>query len=264
MDPKKKTDQKSEMHRQGRTGNLTVHEVAERTGVSIRTLHYYDEIGLLPPSNVTEAGYRLYTEKDLERLQTILFYRELQFPLKEICAILQSPVFERNQALDDQIRLLEMRCEHIQNLITLARSIRTKGETELNFKPFDTKEMDAFAEEARQRWSQTDAYQEYAKRQKGKGADEQKEAGKGLMELLAAFGSMQDLPPEDERVQQQVAQLQAYITEHFYTCIPEVLAGLGSMYVSDERMKARIDEAGGAGTAETASRAISAFVKEKA
>lgn len=97
----------------------TVNEVSKRTGVSIRTLQYYDKIGLLHPAQYTQAGYRLYDEKGLERLQQILLFRELTFSLKEIEAILQSPDFDREKALDQQIEMLTMEKEHLENLITL-------------------------------------------------------------------------------------------------------------------------------------------------
>ena len=95
----------------------TVNEVSRLTGVSVRTLHHYDEIGLLKPSSITEAGYRLYDDTALERLQHILLFRELQFPLKDIKKILDSPDFDRNKALEQQIQLLTMKKEHLENLI---------------------------------------------------------------------------------------------------------------------------------------------------
>lgn len=107
---------------------MTVHEVSRQTGVSIRALHHYDRIGLLPPSEVTEAGYRLYDDAALERLQSILLYKELGFPLKEIRGILESPVFDRNQALDQQITLLQMKtpssvnCTHSQTDLYLYKN----------------------------------------------------------------------------------------------------------------------------------------------
>ena len=95
----------------------TVHEVSKLTGVSIRTLHHYDKIGLLSPATRTEAGYRLYNEGDLARLQQILLFRELEFPLKEIRRIIDAPDFDQARALEQQIELLRLRREHIDNLI---------------------------------------------------------------------------------------------------------------------------------------------------
>ena len=87
---------------------MTVHEVSRLTGVSIRTLQYYDRIGLLPPAEYTEAGYRLYDDTALETLQQILLFRELEFPLKEIRQIIQSPAFDRRKALEQQVELLSI------------------------------------------------------------------------------------------------------------------------------------------------------------
>ena len=107
---------------------MTVHEVSRQTGVSIRALHYYDQIGLLPPAGLTQAGYRLYDDTALERLQCILLFKELGFPLKEIRGILKSPAFDRTRALEQQIALLEMKKEHLENLIDLARGIKDRSE----------------------------------------------------------------------------------------------------------------------------------------
>ena len=95
---------------------MTVNEVSKLTGVTIRALQYYDTIGLLPPTVYTEAGYRLYDDTALERLQQILLFRELEFPLKEIKKIIDAPDFDRNKALEQQIELLVMKKEHLENL----------------------------------------------------------------------------------------------------------------------------------------------------
>ena len=106
---------------------MTVNEVSKLTGVSIRALQYYDKIGLLHPAEYTEAGYRLYDDTALERLQQILLFRELEFSLKEIQSILQSTDFDRDRALDQQICLLTLKKEHIENLITFARGLKQVG-----------------------------------------------------------------------------------------------------------------------------------------
>ena len=103
---------------------MTVHEVSKLAGVSIRTLQYYDKIGLLHPTGYTDAGYRLYDDTDLERLQHILLFRELEFPLKDIKAILNSPDFDRSKALEQQIELLRLKKEHIENLMNFALGIK--------------------------------------------------------------------------------------------------------------------------------------------
>ena len=116
----------------------TVKEVSRLTGVSIRALHHYDAIGLLKPSRVSEAGYRFYDGEALKRLQTILLFRQLQFPLKQIKAILDSPDFDPASAIADQIRLLELQREHLDNLIRHARQIQKEGIT-MEFSVFDNR-----------------------------------------------------------------------------------------------------------------------------
>ena len=111
----------------------TVHEVSGLAGVSIRTLQYYDRIGLLRPAERTESGYRLYDDTDLEKLQQILLFRELEFPLKAIKRIMDNPDFDRSRALEQQIALLTLKKEHLENLIELARGIKETGENEHAF-----------------------------------------------------------------------------------------------------------------------------------
>ena len=105
----------------------TVKQMSQVSGISVRTLHHYDAIGLLKPTRVTEAGYRLYDDAALERLQSILLFRELQFPLKEIGRILDTPGFDRQAALNDQIHLLELQREYIDRLLTAAREMKING-----------------------------------------------------------------------------------------------------------------------------------------
>ena len=116
---------------------MTVNEVSKLTGVSIRTLQYYDTIGLLKPIEYTESGYRLYDDTSLERLQQILLFKELEFPLKEIKKIIDAPNFDRNKALEQQIELLTMKKEHLENLISFARGIKGIGVKYMDFKVFD-------------------------------------------------------------------------------------------------------------------------------
>ncbi len=136
---------------------MTVNEVSKISGISIRTLHYYDEIGLFPATDITEAGYRLYDEVSLERLQQILLFKALEFPLKEIKAILESPDFDRSKVLEQQIELLELRKEHLQNLIDFARGIKAIGVKYMSFDAFDTKKLDEYAAQAKASWGKTDA-----------------------------------------------------------------------------------------------------------
>ena len=242
---------------------MTVHEVSQLTGVSIRTLHYYDKIGLLHPAGKTESGYRLYEESDLERLQQILLFRELQFPLKDIKKILSSPDFDRNRALEQQIQLLELQKEHLENLITLARGIYMTGVKNLDFTAFDTKKLDEYSKEAKARWGKTDAWKEFEEKSKDRTEKEQQDINVKFMQIFVEFGKMLDRKPEDTVVQQQVQKLKDYISEHFYTCTNQILRGLGQMYAGGGSMTENIDKTAGAGTAQFTANAIEIFCKEK-
>ena len=240
----------------------TVHEVSRFTGVSVRTLHHYDAIGLLKPAEVTEAGYRLYDDAALGRLQIILMFRELRFPLKEIKKIMESPDFDRKEALAQQIRLLELQREHIGGLIAFAREIQEKGVNRMDFNAFRNEEMERYAKEVRERWGDTDAYKEFEERKKGKDGGDFKAAAEKMQALFAEIGLLRRRQPSEEEVQEKVRALQDLITENFYHCTDEILGGLGEMYVCDERMKRNIDRAGGAGTAEFAREAIRIYCRK--
>ena len=236
-----------------------VKEVSQLTGVSVRTLHHYDAIGLLKPTRVTEAGYRLYDDTALRRLQTILLFRELEFSLKEIAAILDRPDFDPMEALQQQIRLLELRREHLDGVIAHARQIQKTGVISMEFSAFDTKKLDEYAAEAKERWGATEAYQEFAAKTKGQTKAQQQADSQGLMEIFREFGAIRQAAPGGEQAQTLAAKLQAYITDHYYTCTKEILRGLGQMYAVGGEMTENIDKAGGAGTAEFAHQAIEAY-----
>ena len=143
----------------------TVKQVATLTGVSVRTLHYYDELGLLTPSEVTAAGYRLYGDDKLERLQQILFFRELDFPLREITRILDSSDFSRQEALRQQKRLLTLKRDRLEGLLRLLDDLTNEKEgTHMAFEAFDTAAIDAYAAEAKERWGGGEAYRQSAER----------------------------------------------------------------------------------------------------
>ena len=238
---------------------MTVHEVSEKTGVSIRALRHYDAIGLLKPAALSEAGYRLYDAGSLERLQLILLFRELQFPLKDIAGILESPYFDRNRALEQQIDLLKLRREHLDNLILLAQGLLMRGVNQLSFEAFDMRKIDEYAAEARQSWSHTAAYREWEQRSKNRSREEQAALGQGLMDILAGFGALKDGPADAPAARAQVEKLRDYITEYYYECTPEILRGLGALYAGGGRFTENIDRAGGEGTARFAAEAIERY-----
>ena len=234
----------------------TVKEVSKLTGVSVRTLHYYDAIGLLKPAKVTDAGYRLYDDAALARLQTILLYRELQFPLKTIREIISSGQFDAAEALSQQIRLLELQYNHLGNLITYAREIQKKGVKGMDFTVFDNKEIEKYKSEVKERWGNTAAYQESETRKASDDAPQQ------MMEIFKRFAALRHLPPESEKVQALVHELQQHITDNYYSCTKDILYSLGELYVNDERFHHNIDLAAGEGTAAFASQAIAIFCQE--
>lgn len=241
---------------------MTVNEVSRLAGVSIRTLHYYDQIGLLHPSGVTEAGYRLYDDTALERLQQILLFRELEFPLKEIGRIIHDKDFDRNKALEQQIELLTLKKEHLEKLITFARGIRMTGGRNMDFTAFDTKKIEEYTRQAREQWGNTAAYREFAQ----KNADRSKEAqaliSAGLMQLFTEFGELKEGEPDSEKAQKQVQKLREYISEHYYQCTKEILAGLGKMYGAGGEFTENIDKAGGPGCGAFCAEAIAVFCGE--
>ena len=237
---------------------LLIKEFAELTGVSVRTLHYYDEIGLLQPACVDRSnGYRFYDETSLLRMQQILFYRELDFSLKSIAEILSSPNYDKDLALTQQKQLLLLKKERLERLIS-AIDDAMKGANVMC--AFDNKEFEQYKAEAKQRWGSTDAYREYEAREQS--PQTQQSAADGMDVIFAEFACCMKNgeAAESAAAQDLVEKLQQHITDHFYTCTPQILASLGQMYVADERFQANIDKHG-VGTAAFASAAIAHYTK---
>ena len=237
----------------------TVNEVSKITGVSVRTLHHYDAIGLLKPTKVTAAGYRMYDDTAISRLQSILLFRELQFPLKEIKSILDSPNFDPMEALTQQIELLELQYKRIGELISFAREIKDKGVTTMSFDIFDKREIEQYKAEAKAKWGNTQAYKDYEQKAVTQPDLKSDEIANRLMTMFAEIGTLRQLSPSAKEVQEKIAALQKFITDNYYVCTDEILNGLGQMYIDDERFKKNIDKAGGDGTAKFVRQAISVF-----
>lgn len=238
---------------------LTVSEVSRLSGVSVRALHHYDSIGLLKPTTVTEAGYRLYDENALARLQTILLLRELEFPLKEIKRIVENPDFDEKAALKQQIELLSLKRNRLDKLIALAREIYESGVIKMNFEAFDKSAIEAYANEAKEKWGDTTAYKEYEKRAENTTEAEQKVYSGELMQIFARFGEIKAEDPSSGKAKALAVELKDFISAHYYSCTTEILSGLGQMYVQDERFRKNIDAAGGEGTAEFAAKVIQSY-----
>lgn len=244
---------------------LSISETAKLSGVSVRTLHYYDEIGLLQPTHIAESGYRYYDEDALEQLQQILFYRELEFPLKEIKLILSSPEYDRYQALQAQQELLLLKKERLEQLISLVGK-QLKGEKVMSFQEFDKKTIDEtkkkYAAEAKERWGNTDAYKESISKTNSYSDEDWAKINAEFNQILLEFAKLRSSAPDSKEAQAAVLKWKTYITKHYYNCTDEILAGLGLMYSHDERFTKSIDQAG-EGTAEIMSAAIAKFVETR-
>ena len=203
---------------------MTVNEVSKLTGVSIRTLQYYDRIGLLKPAEYTESGYRLYDDAGLEKLQ--------------------------------QIELLTLKKEHLENLITFARGLKARGVRRLNFTAFDTKKLDEYSKKAKEQWGKTSQYKEFAEKSKNWTKDDEKTLMENLMQIFMRFGQLRDLDPASKEVQEQVKAYQNFITENMYTCTDEILLGLGKWLGGGGEVTENVDKECGEGTAEFAYQAI--------
>ena len=242
---------------------MSVHEVAKLTGITARTLHYYDEIGILKPTRLTKAGYRMYDDTALSRLQSILLFRELEFPLKEIKAILDSPNFDASEAIFQQIELLELKCKHIEELITFAREIQNKGITTMNFEVFGKSEIEKYKAEIKAKWGNTKEYQDYRQKDIARNGGSYSKIANELMTIFSELGKLKHLTPNADEVQNGIAAIQKFITDNCYECTNKVLSGLGEMYVGDERFRNNIDNAGGDGTADFVKQAIVVYCSKR-
>ena len=241
---------------------MQIKEFAEVTGVSVRTLHYYDEIGLLVPAFVEQnTGYRYYDETSLLRMQEILFYRELDFSLKSIGEILAAPDYNRNKALEEQKKLLMIKKERLERLI-LAIDDAVKGEYIM--RAFDNSEFESYKSEVKAKWGQTDAYKEHTEKTKHYSKEKWNDLAEGMNDIFAEFAlcMKKSEAASSCEVQNLVKKLQDHISENYYRCTDEILAGLGQMYVADDRFKRNIDKHA-EGTAAFVCAAIGSYCKNR-
>ena len=237
---------------------MQIKDFAEFTGVSVRTLHYYDEIGLLKPAYADEHnGYRFYDEDSLLRMQEILFYRELDFPLKSIIEILSSPDYNKEKALAEQKKLLILKKERLEKLIS---AIDGASEGRNIMKAFDNSEFEKYKDEVKEKWGKTQAYSEYTEKSKSYTKDSYSSMAEAMDAILSEFAAAMKSGycADSAETQGLVGKLQSHITENYYTCTKEILTGLGQMYVFDERFRRNIDKHS-EGTAEYISEAINKY-----
>jgi MerR family transcriptional regulator, thiopeptide resistance regulator len=244
-------------------GSYSVGRLADLSGVTIRTLHHYDEIGLLSPGGRSDAGYRVYEDSDLERLQRILFYRELGFTLKEISTIIDDPNTDSMGHLRRQRGLLVKRMERLSAMVDAvdyemeARKMDIKLTPEERFEVFGDFRPEDHAEEAERRWGDTDSYKESNRRVSKYTKEDwltlKAEAEDVQNRLAAVFES--GLAPDNEEAMAAAEAHRQHISRWFYECTYEIHRGLTDMYVSDERFRSNYD---------MQSPGLAAYIKEAA
>lgn len=244
----------------------TVGAVARLAGVSIRTLHHYDEIGLLSPGDRSDAGYRQYTDRDLERLQQILLLRELGLGLDEVGRVLDDPGYDRLAALRSQRTQLLRSRDRTDRLIAAVDAAITATEKGTTMTPEESLEVFGdfdpaeYEDEVKERWGDTDAYREstrrvatYTKADWLAIQDEAKAINDAFLDLMA-----RGVAADSDEAKAVAERHRGHISRWFYECSPEIHAGLGAMYVADPRFTENIDKAG-AGLAAYQSASIAAL-----
>ncbi len=240
---------------------MTVNEVSKLSGVSIRCLQYYDKIGLLIPEKYSEAGYRLYGYSSLERLQQILLFRELEFPLKEIKQIIDSPGYNKTDVILQQIDLLTLKKQRIDSLIEFAERLKMKEGNIMDFDVFNKKKEEEYTSLAKEKWGNTKQFKEFEENTKNKSEKDKQDENNEFMRIFERIGEVKTLDISDNKVQILIKALQEYISSHYYNCSNEILYSLGEMYVADPEFKTNIDNAGGEGTADFTNKAIKFYCR---
>ncbi len=224
-----------------------VKEVAELAGISVRTLHHYDEIGLLHPSQTTEAGYRIYTDEDLAKLQQILYFRELGFPLKQIRQIVSSTDFDRMEAMELHHKLLLEKRIRLERMIeTLEKTMKhEKGEINMSnqekFAGFDFS-SNPYEQEARERWGDQ-AVDESNAKLGSLSKSEQTKLEEEMNAIYRKLAALRQLSPESDEAQEAIGEWYRFLNRLGSYSL-EAFKGLGQMYVDDERFTRNIDKFG--------------------
>lgn len=222
---------------------LTVGQVTERFDVTVRTLHHYDEIGLLVPSERTSAGYRLYTDKDIARLQHVVVYRRLGFALDEIATLLDDPSADVSGHLRRQRAAVMSRLDEMRDLVTAIDRALEREMSGIKLTKEEQKELfgdgfsEDYADEAEQRWGETEAWKQSQKRTSKYTKQDWAEVKAEMDATNAAFVSaMTDGDPAtSERAMDAAEQHRLHIHNRFYDLTPDSHRGLARMYLADPR-----------------------------
>lgn len=229
----------------------TVKKVADMAGISVRTLHFYDEIGLLQPAFSKANGYRYYTEIELIKLQQILFFRELEFGLEQIKEMMASPEFDSDKALEEQRDLLRIKRDRLDSLLnTLDETIESrKGGDDMSdnqrLSNFSKIQMEEYKEEAKKRWGNTEAWKQSQERTKNFTKADYDRLAKEGHKWTQKLADMRDkgFTLDSPEIQKMIAQHYNALRT-FYEPNLEMYKGLGQMYVDDKRFAAYYDKHG--------------------
>jgi DNA-binding transcriptional MerR regulator len=225
-----------------------VGEVSKLSRVSTRALHHYDKIGLLTPSMRTDAGYRLYSDQDLQRLQQILFFKTLSFSLEDIAKALNDPAFDFHQALIEQRQAVRQQNEHLHKVLTLIDNtldeIQEANTMSTNFAHFSDFDPAIYEEEVQQRWRDTDAYRESSRRTKQYSEADWHRIKQENEDILSTLATLceQEIDPATPDAIAAVESYRQHIDRWYYPCSRTMHAKLGEMYVSDERFRANFEK----------------------
>lgn len=241
---------------------LSVGQITKLLGISAKALHYYDEIGLVKPTETSETGYRYYDSDALSKLQQVMFYRELEFSLKEISQFFDNPNYNKHQTLKSHRELLILKRQHIDDLISIIDN--TIGGNQNMTNKIGTSASDIieakkkYADEVRECWGKTKEYEENARKQENYSKNDILFITAEADKILYEFSSNLDKCPDDLKIQSLVSKWQKYISKYHYECSLQMLSFLGNMYVNDERFRKNIDRFGD-GTAQLMSEAIKVY-----
>ncbi|WP_186576825.1 MerR family transcriptional regulator [Aquibacillus kalidii] len=229
-----------------------VKDVAKIAGISVRTLHYYDEIGILKPKKKGQNGYRLYTNQHLERLQQIQFFKELDFPLQKIKEIMDGPSYDQYHALINQKQILQAKRDRLDSIIQSVEKTIMSLDGGVNmsnqekFEAFSMEEIkyyrNKYADEVEEIYGTTDAYQESKQRTANYSESDWQHIKVQGDEILIGLANVMDSVPNNRIVQKLVSEYRSYINDNYYECTLEIFRGLSDLYVQDIRFTKNLNK----------------------